>query len=400
MFEVASSRIRIRGSASSARAIEISWRSPADRPEPPSRTACCEARRRSARGDPVDADARAAARAPRRRWRPAARSGCCRRSCRRTGTGPAARRRAGGGSSQVDARAGRGRRRGRRRRRVVEAGDQLRDRRLAAAGLADQRQAAAGRHVQVDAVQHALGAVGERRRRRGRCGPRCAAPARAPGSGGDVGLGVEDAADLDHRGASPTAPGRTAPRAPAAAGRAAPSRPMNGDQRAERRAAVVQQVGADAQHGDGREHAEELDRREEHRREPSARGCSAVRFSSFSSSNACRNARSRLNAWITAMPASDSARCAVTAAIRLRTSAERDRRAPLEPAREDERRRQHHERHQRRAASRSGTARRSRRRAVSALVTSVGRPSERTSEIASTSLVSRAMIQPARCSEK
>ena len=35
-----------------------------------------------------------------------------------------------------------------------------------------------------------------------------------------------------------------------------------------------------------------------------------------------------------------------------------------------------------------------------ALVTSVGRPCESTSEIASTSLVSRAMIQPARCSEK
>jgi hypothetical protein len=29
-----------RGSASSARAIEISWRSPADRPAPPSRTSC------------------------------------------------------------------------------------------------------------------------------------------------------------------------------------------------------------------------------------------------------------------------------------------------------------------------------------------------------------------------
>ena len=34
------------------------------------------------------------------------------------------------------------------------------------------------------------------------------------------------------------------------------------------------------------------------------------------------------------------------------------------------------------------------------LITSVGRPWERTSESASTSLVSRAMIQPARCSEK
>jgi hypothetical protein len=33
-------------------------------------------------------------------------------------------------------------------------------------------------------------------------------------------------------------------------------------------------------------------------------------------------------------------------------------------------------------------------------VTSVGRPCESTSESASTSLVKRAMIQPARCSEK
>ena len=32
--------------------------------------------------------------------------------------------------------------------------------------------------------------------------------------------------------------------------------------------------------------------------------------------------------------------------------------------------------------------------------TSVGRPCERASEIASTSLVTRAMIHPARCSEK
>ena len=38
MFEVASSRIRIRGSARRARAIEISCRSPAERPAPPSRT--------------------------------------------------------------------------------------------------------------------------------------------------------------------------------------------------------------------------------------------------------------------------------------------------------------------------------------------------------------------------
>ncbi len=44
------------------------------------------------------------------------------------------------------------------------------------------------------------------------------------------------------------------------------------------------------------------------------------RFSAFSSSNSSWNARSRLNACTIAMPATDSATCAVTAAIRFRTS--------------------------------------------------------------------------------
>ena len=38
--------------------------------------------------------------------------------------------------------------------RVVEAGDQLRDRRLAGAGVADERDRRAGRHVELDPVQH------------------------------------------------------------------------------------------------------------------------------------------------------------------------------------------------------------------------------------------------------
>ena len=46
--------------------------------------------------------------------------------------------------------------------RVVEARDQLRERRLAGAGLADQRHGLPGRHVQVDVGQGVAGAVGER----------------------------------------------------------------------------------------------------------------------------------------------------------------------------------------------------------------------------------------------
>ena len=55
MFDVASSRIRMRGSASSARPIEMSCRSPAERPEPPSRTACSRPSR-EARRDAVEPD--------------------------------------------------------------------------------------------------------------------------------------------------------------------------------------------------------------------------------------------------------------------------------------------------------------------------------------------------------
>ena len=40
--------------------------------------------------------------------------------------------------------------------RVVEAGEQLRDRRLAGAGVADERDGRPGRHVEVDPVQHLL----------------------------------------------------------------------------------------------------------------------------------------------------------------------------------------------------------------------------------------------------
>ena len=99
------------------------------------------------------------------------------------------------------------------------------------------------------------------------------------------------------------------------------------------------------------------------------------------------------------MPATDSASCAVTAAIRVRTSANAmcdavwNQRVTTIPG----------------GSTISATTPRrqsSRKRPpiaasnVSELTTSVVRPWLRTSETASTSLVSRAMIQPAFCCEK
>ena len=100
------------------------------------------------------------------------------------------------------------------------------------------------------------------------------------------------------------------------------------------------------------------------------------------------------------MPASDSAICAVSAEMRVRTSAKAVCERDLEPARDH--------------ACVGGritivaSARRQSRMAsaiiapvsVSTLPTSVESPSESTSESASTSFVMREMIQPARCSEK
>ena len=89
-----------------------------------------------------------------------------------------------------------------------------------------------------------------------------------------------------------------------------------------------------------REHAEELDRREEDREDLLDVRRLSSRFASFSASNSAWNRRSRLNACTIAIPATDSAICAVTAPIRLRGSTFADVRDALEPAREDERRRQ------------------------------------------------------------
>src|ERR1700730_2171708 len=83
--------------------------------------------------------------------------------------------------------------------RVVEAADESGERGLATSGLADERETAAGRHTDLDAVQHGLGAV----REDDLVDLEVAFDARqlervAPVS--DLRLLVEDGGDLDHRG--------------------------------------------------------------------------------------------------------------------------------------------------------------------------------------------------------
>ena len=106
-----------------------------------------------------------------------------------------------------------------------------------------------------------------------------------------------------------------------------------------------------------------------------------------------------MNAWTTAIPATDSAICAVTAAIVLRCST-----FAMCEVRWNQR--------ERMMAGGSTTKAISPRRqsAMSNAATAAGRrmtfemrvgmPCDRTSETASTSLVRRAMIQPAFCCEK
>ena len=197
MFEVASSRMRIRGSASSARAIEISWRSPAERPAPPSRTSWSRPpeSRAATRSTPTAAAAAATS--------SSVASGFAKRMfdaivpLKRNGIlqhdAELAAVRAELDVAQVGAvdahRALVG---------VVVAADEPRERRLAVARLADEREAVSRREMERDAVQHRILAVREDdrvdleialdARQRRRAGPVA-----------DVGLLVEDARDLDHR---------------------------------------------------------------------------------------------------------------------------------------------------------------------------------------------------------
>jgi hypothetical protein len=123
------------------------------------------------------------------------------------------------------------------------------------------------------------------------------------------------------------------------------------------------------------------------------------RFASFRPSNSRWKVRSWLKACTTAIPATDSASWAVTAAIRVRTSVN----AAWE--------RRWNQRVMRSPGGRTSKATRPRRQSsrnrppiaatrVKEFTTTVVRPWLSTSESASTSLVRRAMIQPAFCSEK
>ena len=123
------------------------------------------------------------------------------------------------------------------------------------------------------------------------------------------------------------------------------------------------------------------------------------RLASFAESNSARNVRSRLNAWITAMPETDSAICAVIDEIVSRTR----RNAACE--------RTWNQRVRTSVGGRITSATSPRRQSstnsptiaassVSVFTTSVVRPCESTSDSASTSDVRRAMIQPAFCCEK
>ena len=124
-----------------------------------------------------------------------------------------------------------------------------------------------------------------------------------------------------------------------------------------------------------------------------------TRFASFRSSNSRWNARSRLNAWTTAIPATDSASCAVTAAIRVRTSEKAtwerrwNQRVTTIPGGSTSSATSPRRQSSRKSPPMAATS-------VSVLTTSVVSPWLSTSESASTSLVRRAMIQPAFCSEK
>ncbi len=125
----------------------------------------------------------------------------------------------------------------------------------------------------------------------------------------------------------------------------------------------------------------------------------AARFSSFSASKSAWKARSRLKAWTTAMPATDSASWAVTAAMRVRTSEKaawervwNQRVTTIPGGRTQSATRPSRQSSTKRPISAASS--------VSELTTRVVRPWLSTSESASTSLVSRAMIQPAFCSEK
>ena len=149
--------------------------------------------------------------------------------------------------------------------RIVEAPHEPRERRLAAARHADERDAGAGRDVEVDAVQDRVAPVGERHALE-RDVALDAVDAACVRRARDVGLLVQDARDLLHRGGRGL---HLAVQLRELLQRLEEQReqPDERDQRAERERAVLVQARAEREHRDGRDHAEQLDRREEQRGE-------------------------------------------------------------------------------------------------------------------------------------
>ena len=198
-LEVASSRISTRGSASSARANEMSWRWPVDRALPPSCTSVLVAFGQAldevvhaddARDAPHLLVARRSGRPKRMlsRIEPLNRKASCgtTASCSRSEPGVTLRR--SWPSMSTAPSSG-----------VVEARQQLDDGRLAGAGGADEGDRAA-RQVcaKLDVVQHVAAAVAEAHVGEVRPRPRTSGSGRASGASLQVGIGVEHRVDLLH----------------------------------------------------------------------------------------------------------------------------------------------------------------------------------------------------------
>ena len=148
--------------------------------------------------------------------------------------------------------------------RVVEAADEPRERRLAAARLADEREAAAGRArgsrrpCSTGSLPYAKTTWSIAR------SPSMRGSSRASCRSRDLRLLVEDRRDLHHRGRArlelPVDVGELLQRLEHEL-----EQVERGDQRADRDRVMRQQRVAGEEHGAGRDHAEELDRREEDR---------------------------------------------------------------------------------------------------------------------------------------
>ena len=159
-LEVASSRIRMRGSESSARAIATRWRWPPESVQAAladQRVVARRAGRRSTRPAPARRGRRAP---PPRRSRPGGRRRCSRAAWRRTGTASsdttATSRRSDAGSTSRTSTPSTSTAPSLH---VVEARHQHHERGLARAGRADERHGAARLHLEVHVAQHGLAAV-------------------------------------------------------------------------------------------------------------------------------------------------------------------------------------------------------------------------------------------------